>query len=96
MVSKDEVIQALKTVYDPEIGMDIWSLGLIYTVEVKKGVVDIVMTFTTPMCPFGPILTEEVKAKIMGLNAKDVHIEVTFDPPWKPSDEIKAALGLGI
>jgi len=51
--------------------------------------------FTTPMCPYGPALVEEIKTKISDLqNVKDVDIEITFDPPWKPSKELRATLGV--
>jgi len=96
MVTKEQVIEVLKKIEDPEIRMDIWSLGLIYDVKVKNNVVNIIMTLTTPMCPFGPQLIDEVKAKVAELKVKEVNVELTFNPPWEPSDEIKAALGLGI
>ena len=95
MVEKEEVIETLKKVYDPEIQYDIYSLGLIYDVKIEGNKVSILMTFTSPMCPYGPMLLEEIKARlseIKGVN--NVDIEVTFDPPWKPSDELRATLGV--
>ena len=58
MIKKEQVVEVLKTVDDPEIGMDVWTLGLIYRITIEKGIVYIKMTFTTPMCPYGPMLVE--------------------------------------
>ena len=54
MVAKEQIIEALKEVYDPEIQYDIWSLGLVYNIEIERDRVKILMTFTSPMCPYGP------------------------------------------
>lgn len=95
MATKEEVIEVLKKVNDPEIGIDVWTLELIYNVDVNDDKINIKMTFTTPMCPYGPALVEEIKTKISDLqNVKDVDIEITFDPPWKPSKELRATLGV--
>ena len=96
---KDTVISVLKTIYDPEIPVDIWTLHLIYGLDVdEEGNVRIVMTMTAPNCPVAeempPLVQERVKA-IMGV--KDVKVELTFEPPWDISmlsDEAKAELGL--
>ena len=96
MVSKEDVIGALKTVVDPELFIDVWTLELIYGLIVKDDTVTITMTFTTPLCPYGPMLVEDVKDKIKeieGVNKVDVI--VSFDPPWKPSDDLKEMLGVG-
>ena len=95
MVTKEQIIQVLQVVFDPEIQVDVWTLGLIYNLDVKEDVVNIKMTFTSPMCPYGPMLMEDIKSKVMGIeDVKDVNIEITFDPPWKPSDELRATLGI--
>jgi len=96
MASKEQIIEALKTVEDPELYLDIWFLGLIYSIEPKEeGGVDIEMTFTSPMCPAGPQLIEEVKNKVGALEgASPVNVKIVFSPPWKPSDDVKAMLGL--
>ncbi len=95
MVTKEKVIEALKQSFDPELMIDIYTLGLIYKITVKKDDVMILMTLTTPLCPYGPMLIEDVKAKVKSIaKAKKVEVEVTFDPPWKPPDEIKMMLGL--
>ena len=98
MSMKDEVIELLKTVNDPEIMIDVWTLGLIYDLKVDepKGDVLITMTFTTPACPYGEILVEEMKQKVAELKGlKHLKIDVVFSPPWQPSDEVKAMLGMG-
>ena len=95
MATKEEVIEVLKKVMDPELNVDVWSLELIYGVEVEGDIVNIKMTFTSPMCPYGPMLIEDIKVKVSHLeNVKNVNVEVTFDPPWKPSEELRATLGV--
>jgi len=94
MITKQQVEKALKNVEDPEIRMDIVTLGLIYSIDIKKDIVNIRMTLTTPMCPYGPFLIESVKSKVKDLGAKDVNVDVTFDPPWQPPDELRSFLGL--
>lgn len=94
-ITKEQIEEVLKTCQDPEIHVDVLTLGLIYKIEIKNNNVEIVMTLTTPFCPYGPMLIEEVKAKVKQLKGvKDVEVHITFDPPWKPSEDIKAMLGL--
>ena len=82
-------------VNDPEIMIDIWTLELVYEVKVENDKVYIKMTFTTPMCPYGPMLLDEVRAKVSEIKGiKEVDVEVTFDPPWQPSEELRATLGV--
>ena len=95
MVTRDQVIEALKKVEDPEMFLDIWFLGLVYGIEIVERDVKITMTFTSPMCPAGPMLINNIKgeiAKIEGVGK--VEVEVVFAPPWEPSDDVKAMLGL--
>lgn len=95
MVTREQVIEALKLVQDPEIFLDIWFLGLVYGISIEEGKVEIEMTFTSPMCPAGPMLIEDVKNKvgqIAGVSAVDV--KIVFTPPWEPSDDVKAMLGM--
>jgi len=95
MATKENVIEVLKKVDDPEIGIDVWTLELIYGVDVIGNNVRIRMTFTTPMCPYGPMLVEEIKSKIRELNeVNEVDVEITFDPPWQPSEQLRATLGV--
>ena len=96
MPTKEDVMNVLKGVNDPEIGIDIVTLELIYNIDISKdGKVDIKMTFTTPMCPYGPMLVEEIKAKVSEINGvKEVNVDVVFDPPWQPSEQLRATLGV--
>ena len=96
---KETVISVLKTIYDPEIPLDIWTLHLIYGVEVdEEGNVKIVMTVTAPNCPVAETLPVEVKQRVQAvMGVKNVDVELTFDPVWSIdmlSDEAKADLGL--
>ena len=78
------IIEALKTVYDPEIPVDIYELGLIYNIDLRQnGVVGITMTLTSPMCPVAESLPMEVQQKVMEVaGVVDVDLQVVFDPPW--------------
>ena len=86
-VSEDAVVSVLKTVFDPEIPVDIYELGLIYAVEIgDDGHVKVEMTLTTPSCPSAqelPSQTEEAVRAVPGVT--DVTVEVVWDPPWEPS-----------
>lgn len=94
-----EIIEILKTIYDPEIPVDIYELGLIYDVFVKNDNKDvkIVMTLTTPNCPVAETLPVEVEEKIKAIEGvENVMVELTFDPPWHQdlmSEEAKLTLG---
>jgi len=79
---------------DPEIGVDVWTLGLIYNVTINENSVHVLMTFTSPMCPYGPHMVEDLKNLIKSKGIKDVTIEITFEPPWQPSDEVREMLGV--
>ena len=84
---KKKVIEALKNVYDPEIPVDVWNLGLIYGIDVDdEGKVKIRMTLTAPGCPVANIvaLQAEETVREMVPEAKDVEVEIVFDPPWDP------------
>ena len=93
------VIEALKTVYDPEIPVDIYELGLIYDVQISDDAdVKVVMTLTTPNCPVAESLPAEVREKVAGVeNVKSVDLELTFEPSWNKdmmSEEAKFELGM--
>jgi metal-sulfur cluster biosynthetic enzyme len=98
MVSEEVVTEALKEIYDPELHYNIVDLGLVYDVDVKDGDVHIRMTLTTPACPIGPMIIEQIQEMVRILpGVKDVDVELTFDPMWSPdlmSEEAKAGLGL--
>lgn len=95
----EKIVIVLKTIYDPEIPVDIYELGLIYDVLVnEENEVKILMTLTSPNCPVAETLPVEVEEKVKSLNmVKDAEVEITFDPPWTQelmSEEAKLELGL--
>lgn len=94
MITKDQVIATLRDVKDPEVNLDVWTMGLIYNLEVADNSVKILMTYTTPFCPWGPQLNDEIIAALKNAGATDVQIEVTFDPPYKMPDDLRAMLGI--
>lgn len=96
---KERVISVLKTIYDPEIPVDIWTLHLIYGIDVdEEGNVKILMTVTAPNCPVAEVLPGEVQQRVQAiLGVKKAEVDLTFDPVWDISmlsDEAKAELGL--
>ena len=95
----DKIVGVLKSIFDPEIPVDIYELGLIYDVFVNEDAdVKILMTLTTPNCPVAETLPKEVEEKVKSLDeVKDAEVEITFDPPWSQdlmSEEAKLELGL--
>jgi FeS assembly SUF system protein len=90
----DAIVEALKTVYDPEIPVNIYELGLIYEVKVDDDRnAHVLMTLTTPNCPVAESLPQEVKEKVEGINGiGDVEVELTFEPPWDKDMMSEAAL----
>lgn len=100
MLSKEQIIETLKGVYDPEIGIDIVNLGLVYDVEINQaqGHVSIKMTLTTPGCPLGSTVQEAVKTVLESIDGvKNVDVQIVWDPPWNPSmmsEEAKQMLGI--
>jgi FeS assembly SUF system protein len=98
-VSEVAVMDALKTVFDPEIPVDIYELGLIYSVEIEdEGLVKIDMTLTTPSCPSAQELPSQVEEAVRAVpNVTGARVEVVWDPPWDPSrmsDDAKLALNM--
>jgi len=90
--SRDAIIAALRTVIDPELGMDIWSMGLVYEIIINQKI-HIKMTLTTPLCPYGPALIEEVEQKLKPLGLP-VEVELVFEPPWEPSEDMRMEWGV--
>ncbi|MCB4806966.1 SUF system Fe-S cluster assembly protein [Tamlana sp. 62-3] len=95
----EKIVNVLKTIYDPEIPVDIYELGLIYDVFVNEdNDVKILMTLTTPNCPVAETLPQEVEEKVKSLNeVNNAEVEITFDPPWTQelmSEEAKLELGM--
>ncbi|HLH71674.1 MAG TPA: metal-sulfur cluster assembly factor [Chloroflexota bacterium] len=99
MVTEEQVREAIRVVEDPEIGISIIDLGLVYDTEIQDHTVKVTMTLTSPFCPVGPYLTSQVEAVVSSLpDVEKVDVDITFNPPWDPrtmaSDEVKAMLGL--
>lgn len=98
--SKEEILDALSQVYDPEIGIDIVNLGLVYDVEIDDaGLLNVDMTLTSPYCPMGSIIQSQAHAVCKGLSGvEDVRVNIVWNPPWDPrtmaSDEAKLDLGI--
>lgn len=95
----EQIVKKLKTIYDPEIPVDIYELGLIYDVMVNDDYeVKILMTLTSPNCPVAETLPKEVEEKVSAIeNVKGAEVEITFDPPWSKdlmSEEAKLELGM--
>jgi len=95
----EKIVKVLKTIFDPEIPVDIYELGLIYDVFVNEdSEVKILMTLTTPNCPVAESLPLEVEEKVKSIKfVKDAEVEITFDPPWSQdlmSEEAKLELGM--
>ncbi|NOX47888.1 MAG: DUF59 domain-containing protein [Chlorobi bacterium] len=95
----DAIQETLKTIYDPEIPVNLWELGLIYEVRVDDDFnAYILMTLTTPNCPVAESLPAEVKEKVQGIQGiNEVNLELTFEPPWDSemlSEEAKLELGI--
>ena len=99
MPSIEEVVEALRGVEDPELGMDIVELGLFYDVEIDGPKVKVIHTLTSMGCPAGPMIQEDIHNAAAGVEGvEEVEVELTFDPPWTPdkmSDDAKFILGFG-
>lgn len=95
---QERIVDVLKTVYDPEIPVDIWNLGMIYKIEVNDdGTVDLDMTFTAPNCPAADFMVEDVRTKLESVEGvKAANINLVFEPVWDQSmmsEEAKVELG---
>jgi len=97
MVTIDDVQEALSNVIDPELGLDFVELGLIYEIEVDGDEVYVTFTLTSPGCPIGPQVSEQIREYVLELDGIDkVHPKMVFSPPWTPelmSEDAKFALG---
>ena len=97
MVTEEEVREALTEVIDPELGLDFVELGLVYDIEVKDGDIYVTFTLTTPGCPIGPQVSEQMKEFVSELEGVEkVFPKMVFSPPWSPermSEDAKFALG---
>ena len=99
MPSQEEVVEALRQVEDPELGMDIVELGLFYGAEIEGPNVKVLYTLTSMGCPAGPMIQEDIDRVVQQIpGVENVHSELTFEPPWTPdkmSDDAKFILGFG-
>ena len=100
-ITKEDLIEKVfKQCMDPELNIDVWTLGLIYETKIEekkadKGIfrIKILMTFTSPFCPYGPQLVDELKNKVKEIGG-EAEVEITFEPPWEPSEELKTMMGM--
>jgi metal-sulfur cluster biosynthetic enzyme len=96
-ILEDDVVEALEEVIDPELGLDFVSLGLVYDVDIEQTEVYVTFTLTTPACPIGPQVSEQMKEFVGDLpGVSAVHPKMVFDPAWSPemmTDDAKFALG---
>ena len=100
-IEKEKIIDVLKNCFDPEIPVDLWSLGLIYNITIENdNSISITMTLTTPGCSMGSYMAEDIKMKLGSIeDIGDIDVEIVFDPPWKPemmNDNAREKLGFPI
>jgi metal-sulfur cluster biosynthetic enzyme len=99
MPTREQIIDALRVVEDPELGMDIVELGLLYDVEVDDAKVKVIYSLTSMGCPVGPMIEQEIRETVASMDGVDeTEAELTWDPPWSPdkmSDDAKFMLGFG-
>ena len=99
VITKDDVVEALHSVEDPELGMDIVELGLYYDAEIEGSNVKVIHSLTSMGCPAGPMIQENIHDAVAALPGVDqVEVELTFEPPWTPdrmSEDAKFILGFG-
>jgi metal-sulfur cluster biosynthetic enzyme len=99
VATREEVIQVLRGVEDPELGMDIVDLGLMYDVEIEGSSVKVIHSLTSMGCPAGPMIQEGIHDAVAAIpGVENVEVELTWDPPWTPekmSEDAKFILGFG-
>ncbi len=99
MPTREELIEVLRQVEDPELGMDIVDLGLLYDVQVEDATARVTYSLTSMGCPAGPLIAQDIDTVVRQVEGiEDVELELTFDPPWTPdkmSDDAKFILGFG-
>ncbi|MDQ5957195.1 MAG: hypothetical protein QG614_170 [Patescibacteria group bacterium] len=102
MLDKEKVLESLKKVLDPEMAIDIVKLGLILDIELGEyfeeidahDYIKVIMTLTTPMCPFADVLIQDVEDNINLLGKGEAQVELNFDKPWEPSEELRLEMGI--
>ncbi|HZT84777.1 MAG TPA: metal-sulfur cluster assembly factor [Gaiellaceae bacterium] len=99
MATREEVLEVLRQVEDPELGMDIVDLGLLYEVDVVDSTAKVTYSLTSMGCPAGPLIAQDIDSAVRQVEGiENVELELTFDPPWTPekmSDDAKFILGFG-
>jgi metal-sulfur cluster biosynthetic enzyme len=99
VATRDEVMEVLRQVEDPELGMDVVDLGLVYEVDVEDAKAKVLYSLTSMGCPAGPLIAQDIDSAVRQVEGiEDVELELTFDPPWTPdrmSDDAKFILGFG-
>jgi metal-sulfur cluster biosynthetic enzyme len=99
MPTREDIFEALRVVEDPELGMDIVELGLLYDAEIEGPTVHVTYSLTSMGCPVGPMIEQQIREVVEGMEGvDDVETELTWDPPWSPermSDDAKFILGFG-
>jgi metal-sulfur cluster biosynthetic enzyme len=99
VATRDEVMEVLRQVEDPELGMDVVDLGLVYEVDVENAKAKVLYSLTSMGCPAGPLIAQDIEGAVRQVEGiEDVELELTFDPPWTPdrmSDDAKFILGFG-
>ncbi len=99
MATREDVMEVLRQVEDPELGMDIVDLGLVYEAEVQDSKAKVLYSLTSMGCPAGPLIAQDIDSAVRQVEGiEDVELELTFDPPWTPdrmSDDAKFILGFG-
>ncbi len=101
-INEEDILNSLREIIDPELDIDIVTLGLIRKVEAGEWVDDfnmyeslkVTMTLTSPMCPFADSIIEQVETRLQAINNGEGEVELSFDPPWEPSEEIKMLLNI--
>ena len=93
----EKIVERLREVYDPEISLNVYDLGLIYNIDIQESIVNITMTLTSAFCPAADYIVEDIRQAVLSSGAPDVNIEITFDPQWGPdqiSEDGKLILGI--
>lgn len=92
---QQKIIDLLETVIDPELYLDIWSMGLVREIDIlSESSVYIKMTLTTPACPMGPQIMDDIRTTLRPIGYDTVNIELTFDPPWEAPEGLRTMLGI--
>lgn len=96
-MDKETIVEQLRNVYDPEISLNVYDLGLIYNIDIIETQVNITMTLTSAFCPAADYIIEDVRQAVLSTGATDCDVKITFDPQWGPdqiSEDGKLILGI--